>query len=294
MDLSVDGIAALFARRPWRDVTEAMLAPALRVPSMLGSEEQKLYLWLARDWANGAGEIVDLGSFVGGSTARLAEGVRLAGRDVLVHAYDQFTADETVKQRYLYSAGVPPFEGPDMLHVAHDLLSPWDRRVTFYVGDILRRGWNGDPIEIMAIDASKTDRLTDHTARTFFPSLIPGRSVIIQQDFLHTLQPWLPAQMAMYGDYFRPLIHCPRDCVVYLCTRRITPEDTLDRCISGRSDEDLTVLIRKSARLLKDHVGRYRFARQIRALRASPGIRVSWQMSRNPQVAVDGTKKGDS
>ena len=60
--------------RPWRTVTEEDLGHALGVPSMLNREEAQFYFWLAQRMAHVPGSMVDLGCFVGGSTAYLAQG----------------------------------------------------------------------------------------------------------------------------------------------------------------------------------------------------------------------------
>ncbi|MCB2131987.1 MAG: hypothetical protein KDD96_06205, partial [Rhodobacteraceae bacterium] len=80
-----------FSGTPWRDIADQIPQRARAVPTMLKAEEQALYFWIARDWAKGAGAIVDLGCFAGGSTARLAAGAEAAGYAAEIHAYDRFS-----------------------------------------------------------------------------------------------------------------------------------------------------------------------------------------------------------
>lgn len=272
--------ADLFAARPWRRITPADLGPARAVPAMLRDEESRFYFWLGRDWARGAGEIVDLGCFVGGSTARLAAGHAAGGHPGLVHAYDQFTASEEAKARHLYAAGLPAFEGEDILPVARALLEPWDRRITFHRGDLMTKRWSGDPVEVLVLDASKTVALADHCAAEFFPALIAGRSVVVQQDHLHQVQPWLPAQMELLADFFQPLVHCPRDSVSFLCTRVPSPAELAARRLSGLDDAGLIGLIERAAARLAPLCPAESFARQIDCLARRPGARSSWQLAR--------------
>lgn len=191
---------------------------------MLHMPERKLYLWLTSVWASGAGAVVDLGCFAGGSTALLAHGLKRAGLPGPVHAYDAFTIAEPLKDKYLYPAGIAPFEGEDMLPAARELLAPWAGRVAFHPGRIEQQGWDGGPIEILVMDASKTAETMDRMAEIFFPHLIPGRSVVVQQDFLHWKQPWVAVQMERMADRFRPLAHAPRDTVAFLCEAAVDPE----------------------------------------------------------------------
>ena len=120
---------------------------------MLTSRERRLYVWLAAHWARGAGAVVDLGCFVGGSAACLAQGLALAGRDGPVHAYHRFSANESAKEKFLYASGVPPFEGSDTLALAQRLLAPWEGRVALHRGDILKQRWTGAPIPACATPA---------------------------------------------------------------------------------------------------------------------------------------------
>ncbi len=203
--------------RPWTRLLERALGEARSVPTMLSDEEQKLYFWLTGFWAEGSGEIVDLGCFAGGSTARLAEGHRVAGLSTGIHAYDRFTAQDDVKDAILYAQGIEPFEGTDILPLAEQLLSPWAPHVVFRKGEIDRLGWGGGAIELLVMDASKAAQTGDAMAAAFFPHLLAGRSLVVQQDFLHWSQPWVPAQMETLSSHFRPLAHAPRDTMVFVC-----------------------------------------------------------------------------
>lgn len=188
-----------FADQTLAALTDADLA-GVGVPTVLSPDERRLYFWLARDWACGAGALVDLGCFVGGSTALLAEGQRRAGRAAPVHGHDAFTVSERFKAQFLYPAGVPAFAGADMLPVARQLLHPWAGTVRLHPGRIEDQVRDGVPIEIRAMDASNTAGTADAMAAAFLPALVPGRGIVIQQDFLHWRQPWVAAQMALLGD----------------------------------------------------------------------------------------------
>ena len=267
-----DRTAAL-ASRPWRRLLERALGPARSVPTMLSAEEQKLYYWLTAFWCEGAGEIVDLGCFAGGSTARLAEGGRVAGLGGRVHAYDRFTADPRVKEAVLYRQGAAPFEGEDILPLARAWLAPWQDRVTFHPGEIERAVWPATPIELLVMDASKTAASGDAMAAAFFPHLIPGASLVVSQDHLHWAQPWLPAQFERLADCLIPVAHAPRDTVVFLCIRAPGRAALAHARIVGLSDAELDAdLAAARARLaplgVSDRLGEARAA-----LAANPGAR---------------------
>ena len=272
----------IFDQAPWQAQDKAVLGVAARVPTMLQEIEQMLYVWLAEHWALGLGEIVDLGAFVGGSGAALAQGVARAGRKTPVHLYDRFTANEATKQKMLYSKGIASFEGRDTLPLVRDLLAPWQDIVRLHPGDLLAQGWPGTPIELLIVDIAKSTDLADFAAQTWFPALMAERSILVHQDFLHDLQPWLPAQMELFADFFTPLAQVGRDSMVYLCLRAPTAEDVAARRLSALDDAGLAdLLARSKQRLAPMGVGR-RIAAMEDLLHAHPGCRSAADLRRAP------------
>ncbi len=176
-----------WAAKPWKAVTDDDLRAALAVPSMLTMDEARLYYWLAAR-AEGSGAVIDLGTHRGGSAARLLAGLATSASAAPLYTYDRFVT--------------PEGEG-DMLTQVQTALAPWGARVTCVKGDIARQAWTGGAVEILSVDAAKSPVTADRIAAEFFPALEPYRSVLIQQDFLHAKQPWLPVQMAALADCFR-------------------------------------------------------------------------------------------
>lgn len=273
-------VSADFKDKPWRNVQLKEVAGVDAVPTMLAKQEQQLYVWLTSEWMQGRGEVVDIGCFVGGSTARLAAGHERGGHRGKVHAYDRFTAAPGVKRRQLYQKGIAKFYGPDIFPLAQRLLAPWSERIEFHQGNIEDLGWTGGPIEILTLDASKKTELTDQMTADFFPSLIPGHSVIIQQDFLHWSQPWIAAQMVSLSDHFQPVGFAPDDTVIFLCLKEITPEALKAARTTDLSDNDLLEAIARTRDMLAPFGATHRLDRMEQGVRDNPGVRVAWQMKR--------------
>ena len=268
-----------FAAKPWLDISAADLACADHVPTMLAREEAQLYYWLTRDYLQGRGAVADLGAFVGGSTARLAAGALAAGRsDPLIHAYDRFTADQNVKDRILYAGGVEPFDGRDIFLLSHRLLTPFKPLVTLHPGEFLEQSWTGDKIEVLVVDIAKTAATADHVAAEFFPHLIAGHSIVVHQDFLHRVQPWLPAQMALLRHYFTPVARVARHCVAFLCTAVPPPEVLAMTRTAPLDDAQLARLVRMAAGRYQRLANRYWFASMVRTINDNPDIRAAWRM----------------
>ncbi|MBK1635426.1 hypothetical protein [Rhodovulum adriaticum] len=276
----LDDIRARFAAAPWEAIAPTSLGVARKVPSMLSETERKLYFWAARDWAQGRGAIVDLGCFAGGSTACLAEGQRQAGHGAPIHGYDRFTATSGVKKRVLQPAGIPPFRGRDILPVAQALLSPWSDRVTLHPGEIEENGWHGGPIEILVLDACKSTEAIDRMSQTFYPALIAGGALVIQQDYFHWRQPWIAAQMERLADHFVPLAPCPDSTMIFFCRKPPDAAALVRAACTRMRDKDLIAGVQSARARLAGFGMTDRFDHMIAAIRANPGQRIAWRFER--------------
>lgn len=279
---SVAEIVAEFAGRPWRAVPESDLGAAARVPTMLSPEEGLLYHWLGRR-AVGAGATVDLGAYAGGSAARLLSGLALSGRDFHVHSYDRFRSSRAFWARYLPREPLPEADDADLMPVVRRHLAPWDEHVTLHGGDIAQMRWTGGPVEILSVDAAKGAVLADHIAAEFFPALVPGRSVLVHQDYLMAVQPWLPAQMVGMRDQFLPLAHVPKVGMVFLCVAPVTEAALAAARVDGLTDGKLMQQVRKAATWHEGMVPRGPFKAMLEQVKAHPGVRLGWQMRQAAQ-----------
>jgi hypothetical protein len=205
-------------RRPWRGVV--LSTAATEVKTMLSVEERQLLFWLASSHYRGEGAIVDGGCFLGGSTIPLGEGLTASGMAGIIDVYDRFEVEPYMNDMYFQgenraagSSFRPVFE-ENIRHVAE--------HVRVHEGDLTEQSWNGDPIEILFVDLSKTWELNDFIVEQFFPSLIPGRSVVVQQDFVFAICPWVPLTMEYLADYFEPVGFAEYCSVVY-ATRSAIP-----------------------------------------------------------------------
>lgn len=274
---SAEDIVAEFAARPWTAVDPAALGPAARVPTMLTPEEGLFYHWLGRR-VPGEGATVDLGAYAGGSAARLLSGLALSGRDFHLHSYDRFRSSRAFWARYMPEEPLPDADDADLLPLVRRNLAPWADHVTLHVGDIGEKHWTGGPVEILSVDAAKGAVMADHIAAAFFPALIPGRGVLVQQDYLMSVQPWLPAQMVALRDFFLPLAHIPRVGLAFLAVARVTPKALDAAQVGGVTDGKLMQKVREAAAWHDGMVPRGRFKAMLDQIKANPGVRLGWQM----------------
>jgi hypothetical protein len=186
-------------RRPWRDI--GLPSDAQGVPTMLSKSERKLLYSLARDYSSGDGAIVDAGCFLGGSTAALLAGVRdradaWAGPPVT--SYDLFRVEAYTLRKF--------FDDGDV-RVGDSFRARFDANVSAFSvphvvqeGDITQLGWSGENIDVLFLDVLKSPAINDAALRDFFPSLVPGRSIIVHQDYGWGYTPWIPITVELMRD----------------------------------------------------------------------------------------------
>src|SRR5439155_2533457 len=60
--------------------------------------------------------------------------------------------------------------------------------------------WSGGAIDVLFLDVLKTPQINDAVLRDFFPSLVPGRSVVVHQDYGWGYTPWIPITVELMRD----------------------------------------------------------------------------------------------
>jgi len=227
----------------WRGV--ALPAEVGRARTMLLKTEQQLLHGLARDHFRNEGVIVDAGCFLGGSTLALASGLRAnprfqanPRRDV-VHSYDLFTVEPWTIGVYF------PEDTPKTMSfepVFRGNIAPFADLVAVHPGDVTKAPVPDGPIEILFVDLAKHWTVSDYVVRAFFPRLVPGRSIVIQQDYLyHEWNGWLPVTMEYFRDSFEMIDHTERNSVVFLYTQP-PPEGFSRDVIQGLSRGEMRAL----------------------------------------------------
>lgn len=192
------------ALQPWR-----IGLPELRavnpIASMICEDESRFLHWIARHRCSGEGQIVDLGPLAGGSTHALCSGLALnagaAGR-TRVHSYDLwhfFPGWES------FFPGAALRAGDDLHPFFIRNLEAFGDLVVSHPGDLRTHRWGGEPIEILFIDAAKAVEVWAHILREFLPHCIPGRTLIVHQDWVCAECPWIHLTMSRLSDYLVPV-----------------------------------------------------------------------------------------
>jgi hypothetical protein len=276
-------------RRVWASRFYELPAEAASVPTMLTSEEGKMLAWLGEHYFQGQGAVVDLGSFLGGSSVRLASGLERSGRAWTMHCYDRFTIDENLKKRYLYSAGHPEFEGLDMFHVFNNNVEQFAPKVIAHQGDIVSSPWTKDPVEILFIDLANNVKTYTFVLANFFSSLIPGRSLIVQHDYIYFRLPWVVAAMELLHPKIELVSWTDESSAVFLCNEAPDAAD-LERVRFDRLPQSVVEYLILSARdRFPFEWQREMFAVMLDCYRRSPNETRAWaypqmNMKQRPSV----------
>jgi hypothetical protein len=189
--------------------TEIMPDYLADVPTtMLARNEQAMLHWLARNMdLSGSGCIVDAGCVLGGSTLSLASGLHanlsIGSKDYRIHTYDIFLAPNDVYSLGLIGNDRKP--GDTVLDIFSRNLGQYSRHVMVHSGDFIEASPPKRPIDILFIDITKTRQLNSKVILEFFPLLIPGQSIVVQQDHNDHSCPWANATMEYLEKYFEVL-----------------------------------------------------------------------------------------
>jgi hypothetical protein len=188
------------------------------VPTMLSAQELHLLYGLGRRFS-GEGRIVDAGCFLGGSTVALGAGLRDGGTAAgpVIRTYDLFRAGWWTRDSGF--ADVEQLEDGASFRPVFDRyvapVAPW---VEVVEGDVHELEWTGEPIEVAFLDVLKDWEANDRAVAQLFGHLLPGRGIVVQQDFVHEFCPWIAVTMGRLEPYFE-LVGVRSSSAVYRCIR---------------------------------------------------------------------------
>lgn len=173
--------------------------------SMLTMDELAVLYALARYHYRGTGKIVDLGPLLGIGTHVMARGVAqnasLGATAKSIYSYDLFLG----KNMLHFLPGADEGETGSVFWRFLEINRDYLDSIMPVPGDFLAMRWTGAPIEILFVDISKSWSLNGHLLREFFPHLVPGHSILVQQDYVHVGEPWIALTMELLDDYFERL-----------------------------------------------------------------------------------------
>lgn len=174
---------------------EELSEVARRIPTMLCEETRGYYKWLARTFG-GPGDIVELGSWMGSSTACLAEGLsqNQSRQGKSIHVYDSFIWLEWMRtyteDPELLAANIR--NGESFLEYFWRYASPYRDLIQVHEA-ILKTGteqlslpalsWEGGDIGILVMDFAHDRASNEAMWRVFSPSFRSGSTIVVFNQF---------------------------------------------------------------------------------------------------------------
>lgn len=172
------------------------------IPAMTTDAERAVYLRLARE-AAGKGAIVELGAWLGASTAYIASGIFQSGHDVKVQVYDKFMSKaghERKVRAFFEKKGMTAIPQGPCLQQFEENLGSLMEHVDVHRGQIEDMVWTDGPIALLVTDAPKRVPAISAVLTTLGPSLEPG-AIMAWQDFCHFPSYEIPACLYRLRDH---------------------------------------------------------------------------------------------
>jgi hypothetical protein len=161
------------------------------IPTMVSKETLRYYKWLARTFEH-PGDIVELGSWMGSTTACLAEGLsqNLCRKHTRIHAYDSFIWRDWMRtyteDPELLAANIP--DGDSFLDYFRRYTAPFRHLIDVHQS-VLKTAtqqtalpaleWSGEPIAILVMDFAHDRASNEAMWRVFSPRFQSGSTIVI-------------------------------------------------------------------------------------------------------------------
>lgn len=221
----------LYALEPAPDLPPDML-------SMMLPAERDVLFSIAKNHCVGAGDIVDAGVFMGASTHCFVRGLEQNPRGTCrIHSYERAIIGKPL-------AALRPDLGRlresygDQLRA---ILSRIGGNVELHIGDILGADYSGT-IEVLFLDLMKQRETFRKCNALFMGKLIPGHSLVIQQDHYWPMNWYIPAYMQLLEDYFTIVDRAETSCI-FLNTKALPVEVVDHDPLDGLSPAQIVSLL---------------------------------------------------
>jgi hypothetical protein len=217
--------------------------------SMIHLEEKELLAFLAEEFYTGDGIIFDGGIFMGASTLCFCEGLKRRSipyrSNALkpIQAFDLGICDAFMPAMIntVENSALKP--GDSFIEYTKKNLSGREALIDLHVGNVMDTAKNfGCGIEILFYDCGKTPAVDEFMVKNMFTQLMPGRSILIHQDFFFEMTPWLHVSQGFLWNKFQYL-GAFGNSAVFLCTDRISHAEVLQYSWDAISYEEASRLL---------------------------------------------------
>jgi hypothetical protein len=290
--------------RPFNRLIGNIGKSVLAVPSMMSVPERRFLYGLASKYYVGEGLIVDAGIFLGASTMCFGEGLRENAN--LQSAVTKWRRPIVSLERGIVTPTMPAFfkrngldielqPGESFAELVRTNVQPVAGLVDLRVGDIQETGAIDEPIEILFLDVLKLPEINKYVVENYYSKLIPGRSIVLQQDYFYDLLPYVKTYQEFFADYFTYVGEIGST-GVFLCKTQIPQEVTvaLEQKLDAEEQIRLAgIALQRSidpARRFLMALSKARLIRRLQGAKVAQSY-LQFVKSEYPEVDVDGVPR---
>lgn len=129
--------------------------------------------------------IIDIGPYMGSTTAYLAIGVMQSGHDVEINSFDKFIMYPDMRRKANDFNGIEFKDNECFIDLYKYNIKPFDEYVFVRKCDCLDIEWNGGEVGLLVDDISNGKDRTDHLFKTFSQSFIKNETFIFLMDYYY-------------------------------------------------------------------------------------------------------------
>ncbi len=177
------------------------IPPLPHIPSKISPLTLE-YLYRRCRRCHGAGDIVDVGSWLGATTIHMAAGLRDANAKASICCFDRWITEE-YEIRLAASAHLDGganrgntclARGQDTSAIFLNNVMPIYPRVKAFRSKIRAISWEGGLVELLHAHGLHTAGNLAHILRTFGPSFVPGLTLLVLSDYSYWKKPECPEE----------------------------------------------------------------------------------------------------
>jgi hypothetical protein len=169
--------------------------PPCPVPTMLTLDEMRYYRYIT-GYYSGAGEVVEIGPWIGSSTFNIIGGLLenpAFTAEKKVHVYDDFVWRSSWMEKWLTGTDIKgPGNHESFLPLFHEMTHENAERIEAQAMKLMDAGdnsdvpwfaWGGGLVELCFIDCGRTLEMNETWYKELQPYFIPDRTIIVMQDW---------------------------------------------------------------------------------------------------------------
>lgn len=227
-----------------------------KIPGFTTPNERKyLYNYSKRSFRN-RGCIVELGCAFGSLTVPVLQGLREQNISSKIHVYDLFRFHESfgrILEKTKFEENIQ--YGESFEYIFKHYTKGFEDLIEINNGDIANSINFHKPIELLVIDAMKSEYLAMEIVKKFYPFLIHD-SLVFHQDFCHYHEPWIHLLQYKYREFFTPLCQIEdTSTFLFRCKKQFKESDIQNLDIMSLSNDFVDEAFEYSLSLVSDQPG---------------------------------------